>query len=180
MDVISPQIRLTGLLVEGGRLLVVRQRCRACEHWNLPGGHLEFGETLEEGLRREMAEKCGLAVEVGELLYVTDRFRRHGSHVVDMAFLVSRASATGRGAMPPLDAGEIDSARMADPQELPSLGFSERFARLVASGFPDRGTYQGDFHAFYGTPQALRVVPDVWEDVPHATSGRLVGASAVR
>lgn len=156
MDARGPQIRLTGLLVEQGRLLVVRQRCRECEHWNLPGGRLEEGETIACGLEREMAEECGLAVSVGDLLYVTDRFRRHGEHVVDMAFSVSRARG---GARVPLDAAEIDSVRMAAPAELPSLGFSERFARLVEQGFPGRGSYQGDFHAFYGTSRTLRVVP---------------------
>ena len=157
MDARGPQIRLTGLLVEHGRLLVVRQRCRTCEHWNLPGGRLEEGETIAAGLAREMAEECGIRVVVGDLLYVTDRFRRRGEHVVDMAFSVSRAAGEPRAA---LDAAEIDSARMAAPAELPSLGFSETFARLVEQGFPGRGSYRGDFHAFYGTSRTLRVVPD--------------------
>lgn len=33
--------------------------------WELPGGHIEFGESLSEGLRREIMEEFGVYIEVG-------------------------------------------------------------------------------------------------------------------
>ena len=36
--------------------------------WGLPGGHLEFGENMQEGVRREMREEIGL--EIGEMTFV--------------------------------------------------------------------------------------------------------------
>lgn len=38
--------------------------------WNLPGGGLELGETVEEGICREVREETGLEVEVDHLVGV--------------------------------------------------------------------------------------------------------------
>lgn len=134
-----------------GRLLVVRQVLRERSHWNLPGGKLELGERLEDCVRREMREETGLDVAVGPLLYVTDRFKSLNHHVVDMSFSVRRvggALASG----PRMDGeGECFAAlRMVPLGDLARYGFSPKFARLVAEGFPEKGSYQGEFHAFYG------------------------------
>lgn len=47
--------------------------------WHLPGGGVDHGEAPQDSVRREIAEECGLAVEVGRLLGV------HDVHVTDHA-----------------------------------------------------------------------------------------------
>jgi len=37
-----------------------------------PGGGLEFGEGLKDGLQREFQEECGVDVEVNDLFYVNE------------------------------------------------------------------------------------------------------------
>lgn len=44
----------------------------------------------------------------------------------------------------------LTAVRMVPVDDLPRYGFSERLSRLVAHGFPNKGTYQGEFHSFYG------------------------------
>lgn len=39
-------------------------------YWGMPGGKIEFGETLNEGLKREVFEEIGFKVEVGYPLLV--------------------------------------------------------------------------------------------------------------
>ncbi len=69
------KVRPTGVLVEDGELLVLRQRVTESlpRDWSLPGGALEYGETVRECLVREMREETSLNVQVGDLLYLCDR-----------------------------------------------------------------------------------------------------------
>lgn len=150
MDRELPRIRLTGILLEDDQVLLVKESLREQSHWNLPGGALEMGETVEAGLCREFREETGLEVQVEELLYVTDRFKGLGHHIVDLCFKVRRVS--GVPCEQPLgDDGEVLSeVRMVAVDELAAFGLSEKFAQLVRDGFPGKGGYGGEFHALYG------------------------------
>ncbi len=52
-----------GLILNGDGLLLVRNRRRSGEHdWTPPGGVIDAGETLIDGLTREVAEETGVTV----------------------------------------------------------------------------------------------------------------------
>lgn len=60
-----------GVVRRAGRLLLVRKgRGPLTGRWDLPGGSLEFGETPEAALRRELSEETGLAVRAARLVEV--------------------------------------------------------------------------------------------------------------
>jgi 8-oxo-dGTP diphosphatase len=63
-----------GVVIENGRALLIRRgREPLLGEWSIPGGSLELGETLEEGVARELLEETGLKVRVLELIEVFDR-----------------------------------------------------------------------------------------------------------
>jgi len=52
------------LIIEDGRILLVeRGKEPLMGYWSIPGGIVETGEKLEEGIRREVLEETGLDVE---------------------------------------------------------------------------------------------------------------------
>ena len=134
-------IRVTGVLLHEGRLLLVQQRVSQARAWSLPGGKLEPGETLEEGLRREMREETGLAVRVVKQLYLCDKPEDRLLHIT---FLLEIDSLDGlRLPTNELETTPITAIEWVEPETLPAYGFSQRWADLVAQGFPDTPRYAG-------------------------------------
>ena len=63
-----------GVVIDAGRALLVRRgSAPLLGEWSIPGGLLNVGETLVEGLSRELAEETGLDVNVVELIEVFER-----------------------------------------------------------------------------------------------------------
>jgi len=53
---------------KGEILMVKRRKPPFANRWSLPGGHLEFGEDLENAAKREVLEETGLIVEIIRLI----------------------------------------------------------------------------------------------------------------
>ena len=63
-----PQLAVSAAIFRAGRLLLVRRaRSPAKGFYSLPGGRVEYGETLEQALTREIAEETSLAIEIAGL-----------------------------------------------------------------------------------------------------------------
>lgn len=141
MDRYTFRVRVTGVLVEDDRILLVKQQVGARE-WSLPGGKAEAGETLEQALVRELAEETGIAVRVDKLLYVCD-LPETEPPVVHMTFLLHRVSGELRMPTNELETTPIADVRMVPLADLPRHGFSPKFAELAQLNFPDAGSYRG-------------------------------------
>jgi len=62
------------VVIDDGRTLLIRRGSAPLKgEWSIPGGLLEVGETLEQGVARELAEETGLEVRVIELIEVFER-----------------------------------------------------------------------------------------------------------
>lgn len=59
-------------------LLVERAKSPLRGYWSLPGGVLETGEQLQEGIRREVLEETGLVVEPLRVVTIFERIMRDG------------------------------------------------------------------------------------------------------
>jgi 8-oxo-dGTP diphosphatase len=86
-----PVVGVGGVVILDGRALLIRRGSEPLKgQWSIPGGSLELGETLEDGVRRELREETGLDVRVLELIEVFERI-----------FLGSRANSSASPAATP-------------------------------------------------------------------------------
>jgi ADP-ribose pyrophosphatase YjhB (NUDIX family) len=64
----APEVAVGAIVVHDGCLLLVKRgRGAAAGRWAPPGGRVEFGETLQSAVAREVREEVGLDVTVGDL-----------------------------------------------------------------------------------------------------------------
>lgn len=136
-------VRVTGVVIEDGRILLLNQDTGTGRSWSLPGGKVEDGETLAGALVREMREETGLEVEPGRLLYVCDHLPGDGTHVVHLTFEARRIGGVAEEVTAGLDTRPIRGTEFVRLDGLASLGFGARFAELAMAGFPGAGSYMG-------------------------------------
>jgi mutator protein MutT len=61
------------IILKDDKILLVKRGAEpGIGKWSIPGGSMEFGETMEEAVKREVKEETGLDVEVGKLAGVLD------------------------------------------------------------------------------------------------------------
>lgn len=69
-----PIVGVGGVIIEDGRALLIRRGSEPLRgEWSIPGGTLELGESLQEGVARELREETGLEVRVLDVIEVFDR-----------------------------------------------------------------------------------------------------------
>lgn len=72
-----PIVGVGAVILEEDRVLLVQRAHAPLKgEWSLPGGALELGESLEQGIRREVLEETGLIVEPLSIIEVLDRIAR--------------------------------------------------------------------------------------------------------
>ncbi|MGZ3872224.1 MAG: NUDIX domain-containing protein [Mucilaginibacter sp.] len=85
-------VRVYGILInDDDEVLISDEQEYGMRFTKFPGGGLEFGEGLLEGLKREFVEECDLRVEVIRHFYTTDFFVKsafNDSQIISVYYLV--------------------------------------------------------------------------------------------
>jgi 8-oxo-dGTP diphosphatase len=137
-----PIVGVGGVVIDDGRALLVRRGTEPLRgEWSIPGGTLELGEALEEGVARELLEECGLEVRVLELIEVFDRIyfddgvsvggRREKPrfHYVIADFLCERIGGV------PVAGSDVTDVAFAREEELATYHLTETATRILRKAF---------------------------------------------
>jgi ADP-ribose pyrophosphatase YjhB (NUDIX family) len=72
------------IIIQDGRLLVLRKKDNGGTYTVLPGGGQNHGETLHQALKREVFEEIGAKVKIGRLLHIREYLsEKHGFALED-------------------------------------------------------------------------------------------------
>ena len=115
----NPALAVDGVIIKNHIILLVKRSKPPFEGlYALPGGFVEYGETVESALIREIVEETGLKVKIKSLIGVySDPKRDPRGHIISIAF---RAQIIGGEVSSGSDASEV---RFFDIRNLPRLAF---------------------------------------------------------
>ena len=146
-----PLVGVGGVVIDNGRALLIRRASEPLRgEWSIPGGMLELGETLEQGVARELLEETGLQVRVLELIEVFERIvyapkgesrgsgdrQRPRFHYVIADYLCERISGEH------VAASDVTDVVFAREQELDRFSLTETALRILHKAFEmDRARY---------------------------------------
>ncbi len=113
-----PQLAVSAAIFRDGKVLLVRRaRSPAKGFYSLPGGRVEFGESLHSALLREIDEETGLGIEIVGLAGWREVLPSTGGsgHYLIMSF------AARWMAREPLLNDELDDFRWISPDDIGGL-----------------------------------------------------------
>jgi ADP-ribose pyrophosphatase YjhB (NUDIX family) len=137
-----PVVGVGGVIIENGRALLIRRGSEPLRgQWSIPGGILELGESLKEGVARELREETGLDVRVLELIEVFDRIfpdeslqtaeQKRGPrfHFVIVDYLCERIGGE------PLAGSDVTDVAFSTEDELSKYSLTETATRVLKKAF---------------------------------------------
>jgi 8-oxo-dGTP diphosphatase len=123
------------LIFEHGRILLVERGKEPLKgFWSIPGGIVETGEKLEEGIRREVLEETGLDVEPYSMFEVFERIIPDGDgkpeyHYVLIDYLCRRLSGE------PVAASDVSRLAWVSEPELSAYRITEGTLGVIERAF---------------------------------------------
>jgi ADP-ribose pyrophosphatase YjhB (NUDIX family) len=105
-----------GVILHEGKILLLK--AKATGKWLVPGGGLDKGELLADGLRREVREETGIAVEIERFAMLSERFFYYDplevAHHVHAFFYICRPRTFELAADDEIDDEEAEKPQWVD------------------------------------------------------------------
>jgi len=137
-----PMVGVGAIILERDRVLMAQRGKQPLKGWwSLPGGLLEIGEALTDGLRREVREETGLEVRPLGVLEVFERIMRDAAgapeyHYVLIDYICRAAGGT-------LCAGDdVCAVEWVRRRDLARLPITEGTPAVIEKAFRERRKYR--------------------------------------
>ncbi len=119
------------VLAPDARVVLVRRAQPPREgEWSLPGGVLELGEALMDGIAREVREETGLDVDVGPLVDTFEHVSRDEDGRVQYHYVVIDYLCRVRGGAARAST-DVSDVALADPRDLSSYALKPEAVAVI-------------------------------------------------
>lgn len=84
MDKKFPRVGIGVFIFKNKKFLIGQRKGAHGEgSWTVPGGHLDFGEKIEQGAKREVFEETGIKIKNVKIAgFTNDIFKKEGKHYI--------------------------------------------------------------------------------------------------
>ena len=130
-----PIVGVGGVVIHNDRALLIRRGSAPLEgEWSIPGGMLEIGETILEGVQRELLEETSIEVKVLDLIEVFERVNRDEGgrwkyHFVILDYLCEAVRGEA------LAGSDVTDVAWARESELSEYSLTPTAARVIQKAF---------------------------------------------
>jgi 8-oxo-dGTP diphosphatase len=129
-----PIVGVGGVVIRGQEVLLIRRGTAPLKgRWTIPGGMLELGERMAEGVRREVKEETGLEIEPLEVIGVLDRIERIGRRIRFHYVIVDYACRVRRGTLQP--SSDVLGARWVKRSDLARFHLTPTAKEVIHQAF---------------------------------------------
>jgi len=130
----QPIVGVGGVVIRDDCVLLIQRGQEPLKgEWSIPGGMLELGESLTDGVRREVLEETGLKVHPMEVLTVFDRVQKVGERVRYHYVIVDYVCRPTRGRLK--SGSDVLDARWVKREELPGYRITPKAATVIGDAF---------------------------------------------
>lgn len=129
-----PLVGVGGVVIHRDRVLLIRRGREPLKgEWSIPGGLVELGEELAQGVRRELKEETGLDIEPLAILEAFDRITREGRRVRYHFVIVDFVCRLKGGKLRP--ASDVLEARWVRREDIPKYHLTEKATSIALQAF---------------------------------------------
>ncbi len=118
----TPRVTVRGIIYRDGKLFLQKLNGKSGTNtfWCTPGGKLDAGENILNGLRREMIEETGIEPKIGRLLFIQQYMEDDGTEWLEFFYHIENADdyeqidleATTHGVL------EVAECEFVDPKQV--------------------------------------------------------------
>lgn len=113
-----------GIIIQNdrGEILVGKRKGSHAPFYSIPGGHLEMGESFEEGIIKEVLEETGLVIDNPKVISVTNNlrtFESSGIHHISVNLFTDKFE----GVPQEMEPDKCDKWMWVNPENLPQPHF---------------------------------------------------------
>ncbi len=114
-----PRLTVDGIIIKNKMILLIKRGNEPFQgQWALPGGFVEYGETTEQAVIREIHEETGIRGTIHKILGVySDPKRDPRGHTISIVYLMSISRGIPRAG------SDAEDIHFFDLNDLPPLAF---------------------------------------------------------